>query len=45
MSQEVVDICDGYVEIPQVGTKHSLNVSVSAGIVLWSMFSQSKFVK
>ena len=45
VSQEVVDMCDGYIEIPQVGTKHSLNVSVSAGIVLWSMFSQSKFVK
>ena len=33
--QEVVDLCDGCVEIPQFGTKHSLNVSVAAGIVLW----------
>ena len=45
VSQEVVDICDGYIEIPQVGTKHSLNVSVSAGVVLWGMFSQSNFVR
>lgn len=35
VSQEVVDICDASLEIPQFGTKHSLNVSVSAGIVLW----------
>ncbi len=33
--QEVIDICDGCVEIEQHGTKHSLNVSVCAGIVLW----------
>lgn len=33
--QEVVDLCDGCIEIPQFGTKHSLNVSVAAGIVLW----------
>ena len=45
VSQEVVDICDGYIEIPQVGIKHSLNVSVCAGVVLWSVFAQSKFVK
>ncbi len=35
VAQEVVDACDGAVEIPQYGTKHSLNVSVSAGIVIW----------
>jgi len=35
VQQEVVDLCDGYVEIPQSGTKHSLNVSVSIGVVLW----------
>jgi tRNA G18 (ribose-2'-O)-methylase SpoU len=34
----VVDVVDGAIEIPQVGTKHSLNVSVSAGVVLWEMF-------
>lgn len=35
VQQEVVDSCDGCIEIPQYGTKHSLNVSVTAGIVLW----------
>lgn len=35
VAQEVVDACDGCVEIPQFGTKHSLNVSVSVGVVLW----------
>ena len=33
--QEVVDASDGCLEIPQYGTKHSLNVSVTAGIVIW----------
>ena len=33
--QEVVDLCDGCLEIPQFGTKHSMNVSVTAGIVIW----------
>ena len=37
VSQEVVDGSDFCVEIPQFGTKHSLNVSVSIGIVLWSI--------
>ncbi len=37
VSQEVVDASDICLEIPQFGTKHSLNVSVSAGIVLWSV--------
>ena len=36
VQQEVVDACDFSLEIPQRGTKHSLNVSVSVGIVLWS---------
>ncbi len=35
VQQEVVDLCDGCIEIPQYGTKHSLNVSVTAGIVIW----------
>jgi tRNA G18 (ribose-2'-O)-methylase SpoU len=35
VAQQVVDICDGCIEIPQFGSKHSLNVSVSIGIVLW----------
>ncbi len=37
VAQEVVDVCDGVLEIPQHGTKHSLNVSVAAGIVLWEV--------
>ena len=35
--QEVVDLSDGCLEIPQFGTKHSLNVSVTAGIVIWEV--------
>lgn len=35
VNQEVVDMCDGCIEIPQFGTKHSLNVSTTAGIVIW----------
>ncbi|MCF6332531.1 MAG: RNA methyltransferase [Draconibacterium sp.] len=38
VKQSVVDICDGSIEIPQFGTKHSFNISVSAGIVLWDLF-------
>ena len=39
VSQEALDSSDGAVEIPQYGTKHSLNVSVSIGIVLWALLS------
>lgn len=35
--QEVVDMSDGCLEIPQFGTKHSLNVSVTAGMVIWEV--------
>lgn len=35
VQQKVIDLCDEAIEIPQFGTKHSLNVSVSSGIVLW----------
>ncbi len=38
--QEVVDLCDGCIEIPQFGTKHSMNVSVTTGIVIWEMVRQ-----
>lgn len=38
VQQKVIDLCDGALEIPQFGTKHSFNVSVSAGIVLWEIF-------
>ena len=37
VKQEVVDTCDGCIEIPQYGTKHSLNVSVTAGIVMYAL--------
>ncbi len=35
VQQSVVDVCDGCLEIPQFGTKHSMNVSVTAGIAIW----------
>lgn len=38
VGQEAVDMCDGAIEIPQAGTKHSINVSVSGGVVLWDFF-------
>ncbi|MBQ7180774.1 MAG: RNA methyltransferase [Bacteroidaceae bacterium] len=40
VQQSVVDECDGCLEIPQYGTKHSMNVSVTAGIVIWELFKQ-----
>lgn len=40
VAQEAVALCDGCIEIPQLGTKHSLNISVSAGIVVWELFKQ-----
>ena len=40
VSQEVVSQSDQVIEIPQFGTKHSLNISVSCGIVLWDVFSK-----
>lgn len=38
VQQSVVDMCDGCIEIPQYGTKHSLNVSVTTGLVIWDFF-------
>ena len=40
VQQHIVDISDFCIEIPQFGTKHSFNISVSAGIVLWDLFSK-----
>ncbi len=37
VQQSVVNLCEGAIEIPQYGTKHSFNISVSAGIVLWDL--------
>jgi tRNA G18 (ribose-2'-O)-methylase SpoU len=38
VAQQAIALCDGSIEIPQLGTKHSLNISVSAGIVIWDLF-------
>jgi tRNA G18 (ribose-2'-O)-methylase SpoU len=43
VDQEVINNSDLCVEIPQYGTKHSFNISVSAGIILWDIFKQIKF--
>lgn len=40
VQQDVVDQSDEVIEIPQFGTKHSLNISVSAGVVIWDIFSK-----
>lgn len=40
VNQSLINLCDGSIEIPQFGTKHSLNVSVTAGIVLWHFVNQ-----
>lgn len=42
VSQQVIDVCDNVIEIPQFGTKHSLNIAVSAGVVIWDVFSKLK---
>jgi tRNA G18 (ribose-2'-O)-methylase SpoU len=40
VDQTVVDFCSASIEIPQFGLKHSLNISVSAGVVIWDLFSR-----
>lgn len=40
VNQEVINVCDAAVEIPQQGTKHSLNIAVCAGIVSWELFKK-----
>jgi tRNA G18 (ribose-2'-O)-methylase SpoU len=40
VDQEIINISDGVIEIPQFGTKHSLNISVSAGIIIWDLFNK-----
>lgn len=42
VSQQVIDVCNNVIEIPQFGTKHSLNIAVSAGVVIWDVFSKLK---
>lgn len=43
VSQNAIELCDGSMEIPQLGTKHSLNISVSAGIVVWDLFQKMHY--
>jgi 23S rRNA (guanosine2251-2'-O)-methyltransferase len=45
VSQAVIELCQGCVEIPQMGVKHSLNIAVSAGIVLWEYARKNNFSK
>ena len=40
---DVLANCDGCIEIPQLGMKHSLNISVAAGIVLWDLTKQKLY--
>lgn len=44
VQQDVVDASDGAIEIPQFGTKHSLNVSVTAGMVIWEFAKKLRLV-
>lgn len=43
VSQKVVNQCDMVLEIPQYGTKHSLNIAVSTGVILWDAFSKMRY--
>jgi len=42
VAEDLLPLCDGAIEIPQQGTKHSLNVTIAAGIVLWEAFKSLK---
>ena len=42
VSDEAIELSDGCIEIPQYGTKHSLNVSIATGIVMWDLFTKIK---
>lgn len=42
VQQSVIDLSNSVIEIPQIGTKHSLNISVCTGVVLWDLFSKIK---
>ena len=44
VNQQAVNLCDAALEIPQFGTKHSLNISVSVGVVLWDLFKKMKLI-
>lgn len=45
VAQEAISACDGCIEIPQLGTKHSLNIAVSAGIVIWNFFMKINYTE
>ena len=45
VDEQIISLCDGSVEIPQYGMKHSLNISVAAGIVLWEVVRNSQSLK
>lgn len=45
VQQEVVNASDFCIEIPQVGTKHSLNISVTTGVVIWDLFTKMRAIK
>ena len=45
VDQEIVSTCDTVIEIPQYGTKHSLNISVSSGVIIWDFFQKIKALK
>lgn len=42
VDQKVIDQCDASIEIPQLGTKHSFNISVSVGVLLWDFYTKNK---
>ncbi len=42
VADDVIELSDGCIEIPQFGTKHSLNISIATGIVLWDLFAKTK---
>lgn len=44
VAQSAIEICNGTIEIPQLGTKHSLNIAVTTGIVVWDFFKKMKNV-
>jgi tRNA G18 (ribose-2'-O)-methylase SpoU len=43
VSEKAIALCTGCIEIPQLGSKHSLNIAVSAGIVIWDLFKKLQF--
>ena len=43
VNQKAIELCNGTIEIPQLGTKHSLNISVSTGIVIWDLFQKINY--